>query len=267
MAHNHSTHYTQLIVTYALQDKIAIVTLHRPQVRNALNTQLIQELTDVFTELSINDRLHGVVLTGEGPTFCAGADIQMMRESITLNEAQNIEDALRLADMLHTINVFPCPVVARVQGDALGGGVGLVAVCDIVIAAESARFAFSEVKLGIAPAVISPYVIRKIGETSARALFVTGERFSAGRAHTLGLAHGVVPAEHLDDAVQKALKELVSNGPQALRASKALALNVGSMVHEHARHYTAEMIAHLRVSEEGQEGLSAFLEKRQPRWI
>ncbi len=259
--------YTQLTVRYDMQDRIAVVTLHRPQVRNALNTQLIQELADIFTELSIDDRLHGVVLTGDGPTFCAGADIQMMRESITLNEQQNIDDALRLADMLHTINVFPCPVVARVNGDALGGGVGLLAVCDVVIADERARFAFSEVKLGIAPAVISPYIIRKIGETNARALFVTGERFSASRAHLLGLVHAIIPSEHLDNAVQKALDELVSSGPLAVRASKALALNVGSMNYEHARHYTAEMIAHLRVSEEGQEGLNAYLEKRQPRWL
>lgn len=259
--------YTQLTVHYTMQDRIAVVTLHRPQVRNALNAQLIQELTDVFTELSIDDRLHGVVLTGDGPTFCAGADIQMMRESITLNEQQNIEDALRLADMLHTINVFPCPVVGRVNGDAMGGGVGLVAVCDLVIADERARFAFSEVKLGIAPAVISPYIIRKIGETNARALFVTGERFSANRGHMLGLVHAIVPSEHLDDAIQKAVDELVSSGPLAIRASKALALNVSSMSHEHARHYTTEMIAHLRVSEEGQEGLSAYLEKREPRWL
>lgn len=259
--------YTQLTIRYDMQDRIAVVTLHRPQVRNALNTQLIQELSDVFTALSVDDRLHGVVLTGDGPTFCAGADVQMMRESITLNEQQNIEDALRLADMLHTINVFPCPVVGRVNGDALGGGVGLVAVCDVAIAAESARFAFSEVKLGIAPAVISPFILRKIGETNARALFVTGERFSANRASGIGLVHAVVPPEHLDDAVQKALDELVRSGPLAVRASKALALNVSTMNHEHARHYTAEMIAHLRVSEEGQEGLSAYLEKRQPRWL
>jgi len=259
--------YTQLTVNYSMQDRIAVVTLQRPQVRNALNTQLIQELTDVFTELSTNDHLHGVVLTGDGSAFCAGADIQMMRESITLDEEQNISDALRVADMLHTINIFPCPVVARVNGDAVGGGIGMVAVCDIVIAAEKARFTFSEVKLGIAPAVVSPYVIRKIGETNARALFVTGERFSANRAHTLGLVHAVVPLEQLDDAVQNALNELLSSGPQAIRASKALALNVGSMDYDHARHYTAETIARLRVSEEGQEGLSAYLEKRKPRWL
>jgi methylglutaconyl-CoA hydratase len=261
------TQYTQLAIDYSLQDRIAIVTLSCPQTRNAFNAQLIQELTDTFTELSADDRLHGVVLTGEGPAFCAGADITMMKEASTFSAEQNIDAALQLADMLHTINVFPCPVVARVNGDALGGGLGLIAVCDIVIAADSARFAFSEVKLGLAPAVISPYVLRKIGEANIRALFVTGERFSAARAHKLGLVHSVISPDRLDEAVQSALHELVSSGPQAIRACKALALSIGTMSYQQSRQYTAEMIAHLRVSEEGQEGLSAFLEKRKPSWI
>jgi methylglutaconyl-CoA hydratase len=158
-------------------------------------------------------------------------------------------------------------VIARVNGAALGGGVGLVATCDIAIAAEQARFAFSEVKLGIVPAVISPYVVRKIGTTHARALFVSGERFHAARAQAIGLVHTVVPREQLDEATQKALGELLRNGPQAMRAAKALASNVDSMNYAEARTYTAEMIAHLRTSEEGQDGLSAFLEKREPRWI
>ena len=259
--------YVHLSVEYGPQNKIATVTLKRPQVRNAMNTELIRELASVFSELSIDEQLHGVILTGEGSIFCAGADIQMMRESIKFTEEQNFQDALQLADMLNTINTCPCPVIARVNGDAIGGGVGLVSVCDIVIAAESARFAFSEVKLGIAPAVISPYVLRKIGETHARVLFVTGERFSAQRASTIGLVHSVVPAEHLDDAVQKAIKELLSSGPHALRTCKTLAYSVGQMPYEEARHYTADIIAHLRTSAEGQEGLGAFLEKRKPNWI
>jgi methylglutaconyl-CoA hydratase len=258
--------YTQISVDYGFQNRIATVTLRRPEVRNAFNTQMILELLAAFTTLSTNERLHGVVLTGDGSAFSAGADINMMREATTFTEEQNLHDALRLADLLHTINTFPCPVLARVNGTALGGGVGLVAVCDIVIAANTARFAFSEVKLGIAPAVISPYVIRKIGETHARVLFVTGERFSAERAQRLGLVHAVVPLENLDDAVHKALNELLTSGPQAIRACKALALNVGQMNHEEARQYTAETIARLRVSKEGQEGLCAFLEKRAPGW-
>ncbi len=258
--------YTQISVEYGSQDRIATITMRRPEVHNAFNTQMIEELLAAFTTLSTDERLHGVVLTGDGSSFSAGADINMMKETVTFTEEQNIFDALRLADLLYTINAFPCPVLARVNGLALGGGVGLIAVCDIVIAAESARFAFSEVKLGIAPAVISPYAIRKIGETHARVLFVTGERFSAERALRLGLVHAVVPLEHLDDAVQKALNELLSSAPQALRVCKTLALNVGQMSYDQARQYTAETIARLRVSEEGQEGLRAFLEKHAPNW-
>jgi len=190
-----------------------------------------------------------------------------MKESATFTQDQNLTDALRLSDLFDTINSFPCPVIARVNGTAMGGGAGLISVCDIVIAAESARLAFSEVKLGIAPAVISPYVVRKIGETHARVLFVTGERFSAVRGRDIGLVHTVVPLEELDAAVEKTLRELLSSGPQALRACKALALTVGRMDHDTARHYTAEIIAKLRVSAEGQEGMQAFLEKRKPNWV
>jgi methylglutaconyl-CoA hydratase len=261
------TTYTHISVERSFQDRIATITLQRPQVHNAFNAQVIQDLMTAFTELSTDERLHAVVLTGAGPSFSAGADINMMREATSYTEEQNLKDALALSDLLYTINLFPCPVVARVNGTAMGGGVGLVAVCDIAIAAESARFAFSEVKLGIAPAVISPYVIRKIGEGNARVLFVTGERFSAARAHSIGLVHAVVPLEQLDDAVQKALNELLTSAPGALRACKTLALSVGHMSHEEARLYTAETIARLRIGDEGQEGLQAFLEKRKPGWI
>ncbi|HLZ63561.1 MAG TPA: enoyl-CoA hydratase-related protein [Ktedonosporobacter sp.] len=260
------TTYTHLTVEYSYQDRIATITLRRPAVHNAFNSQVVQDLTAAFTTLSTDDRLHAVVLTGEGPSFSAGADISGMKEATTFTEEQNLSDALLLADLLHTINTFPCPVVARVNGAAMGGGVGLVSVCDIAIAAETARFAFSEAKLGIAPAVISPYVVRKIGETNARVLFVTGERFSAARAQAIGLVHAVVPLQNLDDALQKALGELLSSAPQALRVCKTLAMTVGQMSAEDARHYTAATIARLRIGEEGQEGLSAFLEKRKPRW-
>jgi methylglutaconyl-CoA hydratase len=227
---------------------------------------MIQELLAAFTALSTEEQLHAVVLTGEGRSFSAGADIKMMQETATLTEEQNLHDALQLADLMYTINALPCPVVARVNGTALGGGIGLIATSDIAIAVESARFAFSEVKLGIAPAVISPYVVRKIGETHARGLFVTGERFSAERALRIGLVHAVVPQNYLDEAVQSALNELLNAAPQAIRAGKTLAMNVAEMTYEQARHYTAQMIAHLRTSQEGREGLSAFLEKRDPSW-
>src|SRR6266513_4828269 len=256
--------YAHILVERRLQDKIATITMRRPEVHNAFNKQLIKDLMTAFTDLLTDTQLHAVVLTGDGPSFSAGADLNMMRESAVFTHEQNLNDALRLADLFDTINNFPCPVVARVNGTAMGGGLGLIAVCDIVIAVESARLAFSEVKLGIAPAVISPYVVRKIGETHARVLFVTGERFSAARGRDIGLVHTVVSLPELDAALEKTLNELLSSGPQALRACKALALNVGSMQHETARRYTAETIAALRVSAEGQEGLRAFLEKRKP---
>ncbi len=261
------TFYTFISVEYSHQERIATVTLQRPEVHNAFNGQIIEELLSAFTVLGTNEQLHGVILTGDGPSFSAGADLSMMKSANTLTEEQNLHDALRLADLLSIINTLPCPVVGRINGTAMGGGVGLVSVCDIAIAAESARFAFSEVKLGIAPAVISPFVLHKIGVSNARVLFVTGERFSATRAREIGLIHSVVPLEHLDDAIQKAVNELLTSGPQALRACKTLALTVGQMDHETARNYTASTIARLRVSQEGQEGLRSFLEKRKPSWI
>ncbi len=261
------TSYTAITVEHSHQGRIATVTLRRPEVHNAFNGPLIENLIAAFTELARNEQLHGVVLTGAGPSFSAGADLSMMQSASTLTEEQNLHDALRLADLLALINTLPCPVVGRINGTAMGGGVGLVSVCDIVIAAESARFAFSEVKLGIAPAVISPFVVAKIGVSNARVLFVTGERFSAARAREVGLVHSVVPLEHLDDAVQKAINELLTSGPQALRVCKMLASTVGQMDSETARNFTASTIARLRVSDEGQEGLRSFLEKRKPRWV
>jgi len=261
------THYTTISVELSHEDRIATVTLRRPEVHNAFNSKVIEELLAAFAPLHTNQQLHGVILTGAGPSFSAGADLGMMQAAAAFTRERNIEDALQLAFLLHTINTLPCPVIGRVNGTAMGGGVGLVAVCDIVIAAASARFAFSEVKLGIAPAMISPFVIRKIGESNARVLFVTGERFSATRAREVGLVHSIVPPEHLDDAVQKAVNELLTSAPQALRACKSLARSVGQMNYPEARDYAAEMIAQLRVSDEGQEGLRSFLEKRKPRWV
>ncbi len=261
------TTYNHLTVEYGFNKRIATVTLRRPEVHNAFNAQVIQDLISAFTHLAADDHLHGVILTGEGPSFSAGADVSMMKEAATFTEEQNLADALRLSDLLYLINTLPCPVIARVDGAALGGGVGLVSVCDIVIAAETARFAFSEVKLGIAPAVISPFAIRKIGEAQARRFFLTGERFGAAQALQIGLVHTVVPHEQLDEAVQKIVQELLSSAPQAVRACKSLALQVSNMRYDQARTYTAKLIATLRAGAEGQEGLGSFLEKRKPRWI
>src|SRR5690348_1309207 len=181
--------YTHITVERSHQDKIATITMRRPEVHNAFNKQLILDLMTAFMDLASDTQLHAAILTGEGPSFSAGADLNMMRESAVYTHEKNLDDALRLAELFDTINNFPCPVVARVNGTAMGGGLGLLAVCDIVIAVEGARLAFSEVKLGIAPAIISPYVIRKIGETHARVLFVTGERFTSAHAQQMGLVH------------------------------------------------------------------------------
>lgn len=259
--------YTHVTVERSHQNRVASVTMRRAEANNAFNTQLIRDLQAAFTDLREDENLHAVVLTGDGPSFSAGADLSMMKASATLSREENIADTLYMATLFDTINTFPCPVIGRINGTAMGGGAGLIAVCDIVIAAENARLAFSEVRLGIAPAVISPYVIRKIGETHARVLFVTGERFSPARGREIGLVHTVVPLEQLDQAVEQALGELLKGGPAALRACKKLALQVGKMNAQEARLYTAETIAALRVSEEGQEGLQAFLEKRKPHWI
>src|SRR5215467_4036298 len=213
------TTYTHISVERTFQDKIATVTMQRAEVHNALNTQLVEDLRAAFTDLLRDERLHGVVLTGEGASFSAGADLHMMKSAATFTQEQNLNDALRMSDVFDLINTFPCPVVARVNGTAMGGGVGLISACDIVIAAENTRFAFSEVKLGIAPAVISPYVVRKIGETNARVLFVTGERFTATHAKEIGLVHTVVSIDELDATVEKVVRELLTSAPQALRAS------------------------------------------------
>ncbi|HVB73394.1 MAG TPA: enoyl-CoA hydratase-related protein [Ktedonobacteraceae bacterium] len=261
------TTFTHITVERSHEDRIATITMRRAEARNAFNTQLVEDLLRAFTELRSDTRLHAVVLTGDGPVFSAGADLNMMKSSSAFSQEQNLEDALAMSDLFKIINTFPCAVIGRINGAAMGGGLGLVAACDIVIAVDSAKLAFSEVRLGIAPAVISPYVIRKIGESQARLLFLTGETFSAAHAREIGLVHIVTSAVELDAAVANKIGELLKCAPLAMRACKALALNVGQMDSETARRYTAETIARLRVSEEGQEGLQAFLEKRKPGWI
>ncbi len=249
----------------------AYVTLARPDVHNAFNEDLIAELHQVFTLLSANaendQTVRAVVLQGEGRSFCAGADLNWMRASLERTHEENVADALRMADMFRAIDRCPIPVIGRIQGAALGGGCGLAAVCDIVIAAEDARFGFTEARLGIAPAVISPFAVRKIGESHARALFMTAERFDAARALAIGLAHRVVPANELDEAVAAALAALAQSGPEAARAAKRMAVTVGRLPDDEARLLTANTIADLRVSPQGQEGIRAFLEKRKAGWI
>jgi methylglutaconyl-CoA hydratase len=245
---------------------IARVRLSRPDVRNALNATMIAELTQAFGELSRDASVRVVVLEGEGKMFCGGADIAYMRSGLDLGEEENFNDALRLSDMFASIDTSAAPVIAKVHGAALGGGSGLVAVCDIVLSADDAVFGFTEVKLGIVPAVISPFVLRKIGQTHARALFTTGERFGAERARQIGLVHEIVPYPDLHGALQRTLDEIGSCGPTAIRVAKQIARTVGTLPPDEARTWTARTISRLRASDEGQEGLHAFLEKRKPTW-
>lgn len=247
----------------------ARVTLARPEVRNAFNAALIVELRIAFEGLAAEspDALRGVVLAGEGKAFCAGADVEWMRAAVGLSGEENERDAEAMQAMFAAIDTCPVPVVARVQGAALGGGMGLCAVADIVVATADATFGFTETKLGIIPAVISTFVVPKIGASHARALFATGERFGADRALRIGLVHEVVADEAaLDARVDAILGELRTAGPTALRAAKALVREIGALGADEARRHTPRYIAQQRRSAEGQEGLTAFIEKRDPDW-
>jgi methylglutaconyl-CoA hydratase len=231
------------------------VTMAKPERRNAFDAALIAELTEAFADVG---DVRAVVLSGEGASFSAGADVEWMRSSVDLSYEENVADALRLRAMLDAIDSCPAPVVARVQGHALGGGCGLVACSDVVVTEPAAQFAFSEVKLGIVPAVISPFALAKIGSGAARRFFVTGERFGAEVALLIGLVHEI--ADDLNAAVERVIGELLSAGPTAARAAKQLARA------SHSALETAELIAAHRTSAEGQEGLRAFLEKRAATW-
>ena len=245
---------------------LATVTMNRPDSHNALNAALIEELTRCFEEISDDAQVRVVILAGEGPSFCAGADIGYMRETARLSYEENLEDARRLAMMYWTIDECPKPVVAKVQGAAMGGGAGLLAVADVVVADSEAQFAFSEIKLGIAPATISPVVVRKIGVSHARSLFLTGERFSAQRAREIGLVHRVASKDGLGEVVEEKLEELLEGGPVAQATLKGLLSRLETTEPMEAPGLTARVISELRTGEEGQEGLAAFLEKRDPRW-
>ena len=231
------------------------VTMAKPERRNAFDAPLIAELTAAFADVG---DAQAVVLAGDGPSFCAGADVDWQRSSVDLSYEENVEDAMRLYGMLQAIDECPAPVVARVQGYALGGGSGLVACADVVLAGEDAVFGFSEVRLGIVPAVISPFVLRRIGPGPARRLFLTGERFDAATALRIGLVHEVAPA--LDAAVEAVVADLLAGGPEAVRTAKRLVRERPEGID------TAQIAAERRTSAEGQDGLRAFLEKRAPEW-
>ena len=254
------------LLTRTDENQVATVVLSRPGAHNALNAELIEELTRCFEELAEDEQTRVVVLSGEGRSFCAGADIGYMRETAGLSYDENLEDARRLAMMFWTIDECPKPVVAKVQGTAMGGGTGLLAVADVVVADSEARFAFSEVRLGIGPATIAPFVVRKIGTSHARSLFLSGERFGAERAREIGLVHRVVSRDGLDEAVEEKVGELLEGGPVAQATLKGLMRRLETTEPMEAPGLTARVISELRTGEEGQEGLAAFLEKREPRW-
>ena len=250
-------------------DVVAHVTLTRPDVHNAFNATLIAELRAAFTGIARESPkdLRAVVLKGDGPSFCAGADVAWMRAATSLDVEGNEQDAMAMADMFEAIDTCPAPVIARVHGAALGGGMGLCAVSDLVIAESGTRFGFTETRLGILPAVIAPFVVAKIGESHARALFPGGRRFDAVRAQRIGLVHEVVEgAAALDEAVDTAIGDVLAAGPTAARAAKAIVREVRGLGHGSAKWHTARVIARQRTSEEAQEGFRAFDEQRHPAW-
>ncbi len=243
---------------------VLTVTIDRPNVRNAFNEEVIEELHESFSTIPTKVRV--VVLTGGGPVFCAGADVQWMKKSLKYTEQENARDAAAMAAMFRAIDECPRPVIGRINGHALGGGSGLVACCDMVVAVEGALFCFTEVRLGIVPANISTFVLPKIGSRAARRYFLTGERFGAEEAKAIGLIHEVVPPDRLDTKVNDLVKEILRCGPNAVAIAKDVIREGLARSRDEAIDYTVKTIARVRVSPEGQEGLGAFLEKRKPSW-
>lgn len=247
---------------------VARVYLNRPEVRNAFNDGVIAELSQTFTALGADASLRCIVLGGHGKAFCAGADLNWMRAMAGYSWEQNRADAQALADTLWTVYSCPVPVVGRIHGDCYAGGVGLAAVCDVLVAAEGVHFCLSEAKLGLLPATIGPYVVKAMGEQAARRWFVTAERFSAAQAHAMGFVHELVAPEVLDAKVDELVAALIANGPMAVRACKKLVQDVGGRdIDAGLRAETARRIADIRASDEGREGIQSFLGKRAPDWL
>jgi len=254
-------------IIYKKENYLATLVLNRPRVHNAFNSVMISEMLDVLQKIKKDASVRVIVLTGQGSSFCAGADLNWMKEIIHYSYEQNIRESLELAELLYAIYSIPKPTIAQVNGTAIGGGVGFLSACDIVLAAKTAKFGLSEVKIGLIPAAISPYVVRRIGESKAREYFLTGKRMSAEKGERIGLVNHVFPHDKLDQETQKAVDLLVSSGPNALAKCKELLFRVPQMTLKEAKEFTAKMIADLRISDEGQEGMNAFLEKRKPDWM
>ncbi len=255
-------------LTQTTQGAIRTITLSRPDVRNAFNDEVIAELKAAFDDASQANDVRCVVLAAEGPAFCAGADLNWMRRMADYTRDENLADAGCLADMLHTIYTCPKPTIARVQGDVFAGGVGLVAACDMAISVDTATYCLSEVKLGLIPATISPYVIRAMGVRASHRYFLTAERFNAVEAHRIGLVHEVVKANALDAKLQELTQALVSASPNAVKACKQLVQDVAEKdIDSTLRALTVAGIADIRASAEGKEGVQSFLQKRKPNWL
>lgn len=250
-----------------IEDLVARVALNRPEVRNAFNKVMIEELIQVIDRVEKDNSARVLVLTGCGKAFCSGADVNWMKEMKDYTHDENLADALRLAELMFRLYSLPKPTIARVNGASIGGSNGLVAACDITIASHRAEFSLSEVKIGLVPACIGPYIIKRIGEKACRELFLTGERISADQAKEFGLVNHVVSHSNLTKRVDEKISNLLSSGPNALAVSKELISKLPAMSIAEAKEYTARLIAELRLGEEAQEGMTAFLEKRRPKWV
>ncbi len=250
-----------------IKDQVAKVTLSRPEIHNAFNAEMVSELTNIFQEFSKDKKLRIVILSAEGKSFCAGGDLNWMKSTLKFSYEENISDAKQLAIMFKAIYECPVPVIGRIQGTAIGGGVGLVSVCDMACALESAKFALSEVRIGLLPAVISPFVLRKIIPGEARRYFLTSERFDANEARRIGLISEVTKTiEEMDLKIQGWIDSILSGGPEAIKICKKMTDEISFMELDKALEITSKQIAERRVSQEGQEGMLAFLEKRNPKW-
>lgn len=246
---------------------VSYIYLNRPDSHNSLNNIMIEELTYAFEKLRIDEDTRLIILTGRGKSFCSGADLNWMKNVINQDFSQNYAESVKLARLMRLIFVHPKPVIALANGSAIGGGAGLMCACDIVIANDTAKFGFSEVKLGLAPAVISPYVVLRIGHAAAKELFITGERVDALHANRIGLVNYAVAESELDSKVNNTIEQILSSGPDAIKNVKTLLAGIEQLNYTELEEYTAKIISDLRISKEGQEGMNAFLNKTSPGWI
>ncbi len=250
-----------------IDSRVAVVTLNRPDVRNALNNTIVSELYDVFEKLAGADEIRCIVLTGKGSSFCSGADLKWLKNIQSNSSQRNYDESLKLTKLLFLINNHPKPVIAKVNGPAVGGGVGLMLGCDIVIAEENLRFGLSEVAMGIVPAAIVPFIVNRIGETLAREYLITGERVHAAEAVRIGLINYAVPLEQLDEFVDSKVDRILKNGPQAIQIVKEMIFKTQLYKSDELHNYIADVITELRKSDEAREGMDAFIEKRKPGWV